>query len=189
MSKFLASFIAIAFSAGLTAAHAQNVDSDKAKAQGEEKTMKDKEAGAKGTGKPDQTQANKKAGQSNNGQAAGSPTIRARIPARPIRTARNLNSSRDSAVCAILLAHTDSEVTDGLVCERHEPVVSLRTVALLTRRLVRAARARIATSGVFSLRLTHCIYARATVSSEMKAGAADTFTLQPSDIIPLPLTG
>ncbi len=71
MSKFLASFIAIAFSAGLSAAHAQNVDSDKAKAQGEEKTMKDKEAGAKGTGKPDQTQANKKAGQSNNGQAAG----------------------------------------------------------------------------------------------------------------------
>ncbi|MEO8626908.1 MAG: hypothetical protein ABI612_02245 [Betaproteobacteria bacterium] len=67
----LAFLTAIALTVGLTPVQAQNVDSAKAKAQGEEKTMKDKEAGAKGTGKPGQTQANKKAGQSNAGQAEG----------------------------------------------------------------------------------------------------------------------
>ena len=55
MSKLLAALIAVGFSVGLNGAIAQNVESDKDKAQGQEKVMKEKEQGTSGAGQTGQS--------------------------------------------------------------------------------------------------------------------------------------
>ncbi|MEO8629283.1 MAG: hypothetical protein ABI612_14455 [Betaproteobacteria bacterium] len=79
MSKLLTALIAAGFSLGLTAVSAQNVDSDKDKAQGQDKIMHDKEQGAKKgatTSQQGQPSDNKKttgnAGQANKAKSAKS---------------------------------------------------------------------------------------------------------------------
>ena len=55
MNKFVVTLIATALGFGLTSATAQNVDSDKAKAQGQDKVMQDKEQGAAAQGNTSDT--------------------------------------------------------------------------------------------------------------------------------------
>ncbi len=80
------------------------------------------------------------------------------------------------------------EIADGLAIG-YEPVVAMRAVARL------AAAVRSTLSHAIAIRAEGAVSlgnyrldAARTVAAETKAGAADTFVSQPSDIIVLPLT-
>ncbi len=100
MSKLLNALIAAGFALGLNAAMAQNVDSDKDKAQGQDKLMRDKEQGAKhDSTKPQQ-------GQVSTDKRKAKPTMAQPQSAKASRDCANANGKEKEKCIQVTPAGT-----------------------------------------------------------------------------------